>query len=104
MELISFAHGDAEYDDKYPDGIPTSIEITTHTGEVFDSGLVMYPSGMLGTPPTLRAFWARRCGGWGRLPSQSRSSCGPLPERWIAGRCGFGRSAQFHPLGPGPYE
>ena len=35
MELIS-AHGGAEYDDKYPDGIPTSIEITT-TGEVFDS-------------------------------------------------------------------
>ena len=45
MELISFAHGGADYDEKYPDGIPTSIEITTHVGEVFDSGLVMYPSG-----------------------------------------------------------
>jgi 2-methylcitrate dehydratase len=45
MELISFAHGGADYDEKYPDGIPTSIEITTQAGEVFDSGLVMYPSG-----------------------------------------------------------
>ncbi|MAV55710.1 MAG: hypothetical protein CMJ28_07125 [Phycisphaerae bacterium] len=45
MALISFAHGGSEYDKRYPDGIPTSMEITTQDGQTFDSGLVMYPSG-----------------------------------------------------------
>ena len=34
-----------EYDEKYPDGIPTSVHITMKDGNVFDSGLIMYPSG-----------------------------------------------------------
>lgn len=29
METIEFEHGGAEYDSKYPDGIPTSVIITT---------------------------------------------------------------------------
>jgi len=45
METISFEHGGEEYDEKYPDGIPTSMTITMKDGAVFDSGLVMYPSG-----------------------------------------------------------
>jgi len=45
MEKFSFAHGGKEYDDRYPDGIPTSLVITTDTGEKLDSGLVMYPVG-----------------------------------------------------------
>ena len=45
MDLITFEHGGQEYDCKYPDGIPTSLVITTHAGEVFDSGLIMYPCG-----------------------------------------------------------
>jgi len=45
MEKIEFAHGGKEYDDKYPDGIPTSVIITNSKGEKFDSGLVMYPAG-----------------------------------------------------------
>ncbi|MCH2162015.1 MAG: MmgE/PrpD family protein, partial [Phycisphaerales bacterium] len=45
MDTISFAHGGEEYDRRYPDGIPTSLEITTRDGSVLDSGLVMYPSG-----------------------------------------------------------
>jgi 2-methylcitrate dehydratase len=45
MERIEFAHGGAEYDAKYPDGIPTSIVVTDTAGESFDSGLVMYPTG-----------------------------------------------------------
>ena len=45
MDLITFEHGGQEYDCKYPDGIPTSLVVTTHTGEVFDSGLIMYPCG-----------------------------------------------------------
>jgi 2-methylcitrate dehydratase len=45
MEKISFEHGGAEYDRRYPDGIPTSIVIRTADGRSFDSGLVMYPAG-----------------------------------------------------------
>jgi 2-methylcitrate dehydratase len=43
MERIEFEHA-PEYDAKYPDGIPTSLVISTDAGE-FDSGLVMYPGG-----------------------------------------------------------
>ena len=45
MDLITFEHGGPEYDAKYPDGIPTSLVITTTDGATHDSGLVMYPSG-----------------------------------------------------------
>jgi 2-methylcitrate dehydratase len=45
MEKMTFQHGGPEYDAKYPDGIPTSIQITDESGDTFDSGLVMYPAG-----------------------------------------------------------
>ncbi len=45
MEKIRFEHGGKEYDDRYPDGIPTSIVITDDSGAEHGSGLVMYPSG-----------------------------------------------------------
>mmetsp|Transcript_9362 Transcript_9362/g.10529 ORF Transcript_9362/g.10529 Transcript_9362/m.10529 type:complete len:164 (-) Transcript_9362:59-550(-) len=45
MEKITFEHGGPEYDKRYPDGIPTSVKITLKSGEVLDSGLIMYPSG-----------------------------------------------------------
>ncbi len=45
MDKIEFAHGGAEYDRRYPDGIPTSVQITGRDGATHDSGLVMYPSG-----------------------------------------------------------
>jgi 2-methylcitrate dehydratase len=45
MEKMTFRHGGPEYDAKYPDGIPTSIQITDGAGQVHDSGLVMYPAG-----------------------------------------------------------
>lgn len=45
MEKMTFQHGGPEYDARYPDGIPTSIQITDRSGETFDSGLVMYPGG-----------------------------------------------------------
>ena len=45
MDTVVFEHGGESFDEKYPDGIPTSMTITTTTGEVFESGLVMYPSG-----------------------------------------------------------
>jgi len=45
MQLIEFEHGGTEYDERYPDGIPTSVVVTLTDGRRFDSGLVMYPSG-----------------------------------------------------------
>jgi len=45
MQKITFAHGGPDYDAKYPDGIPTSMDITLKGGKVISSGLVMYPSG-----------------------------------------------------------
>ncbi len=45
MDKMAFEHGGPEYDAKYPDGIPTSVVITTADGRALDSGFVMYPSG-----------------------------------------------------------
>ncbi|MBG84684.1 MAG: hypothetical protein CMJ40_09080 [Phycisphaerae bacterium] len=45
MDKIHFEHGGQEYDDRYPDGIPTSLVIELDDGNKLDSGLVMYPSG-----------------------------------------------------------
>ncbi|MGH7245056.1 MAG: MmgE/PrpD family protein [Phycisphaerales bacterium] len=45
MEKVSFEWGGADYDSKYPDGIPTSMVITDDQNQTFDSGLVMYPGG-----------------------------------------------------------
>ncbi len=45
MAKMAFEHGGADYDAKYPDGIPTSMRITDDQGATFDSGLVMYPGG-----------------------------------------------------------
>ncbi|MFN3728659.1 MAG: MmgE/PrpD family protein [Fimbriimonadaceae bacterium] len=45
MEKIHFRHGGKEYDDKYPEGIPTSLQIKLSDGTTEDSGLVMFPSG-----------------------------------------------------------
>jgi len=45
MQRIEFVHGGAEYDQKYPDGIPTTIELVHQTAGALSSGLVMYPQG-----------------------------------------------------------
>jgi len=45
MQKISFSHGGPGYDAKYPDGIPTQIDITLKGGKQISSGMVMYPSG-----------------------------------------------------------
>jgi len=45
MSKITFTHGGPDYDAKYPDGIPTAIDITMKSGRVIQSGQVMYPSG-----------------------------------------------------------
>merc|ERR1712190_699263 len=45
MAKITFSHGGPEYDAKYPDGIPTAIDISLKGGKQISSGMVMYPSG-----------------------------------------------------------
>lgn len=45
MNKIKFLHGGKEYDDKYPEGIPTKVDVNFSTGKNISSGLVMFPSG-----------------------------------------------------------
>jgi len=45
MEKVSFLHGGKDYDSKYPEGIPTSVQITDKNNQALDSKLVMFPSG-----------------------------------------------------------
>merc|ERR1712110_555195 len=45
MAKITFSHGGPEYDAKYPDGIPTAMDISLKDGKKISSGMVMYPSG-----------------------------------------------------------
>ena len=45
MARIDFRHGGREYDEKYPDGSPTTLEIEHATLGKLSSGLVMYPTG-----------------------------------------------------------
>jgi 2-methylcitrate dehydratase len=45
MERIKFQHGGPDYDARYPDGIPTTLEIEHASLGQLSSGLVMYPAG-----------------------------------------------------------
>ena len=45
MQRIDFRYGGPEFDAKYPDGIPTSLEIDHRQLGTLKSGLVMYPEG-----------------------------------------------------------
>lgn len=45
IEKTEFRHGGAEYDERYPDGIPTTVEIRHKSLGELTSGLVMYPEG-----------------------------------------------------------
>jgi 2-methylcitrate dehydratase len=45
MKQIDFRHGGPDYDRRYPDGIPTTVEITHSQLGQLSSGLVMYPEG-----------------------------------------------------------
>lgn len=45
VNKTTFEHGGKEYDEKYPEGIPTSIKISLTDGRVLDSKLVMFPAG-----------------------------------------------------------
>ncbi len=45
MEKISFSHGGKEFDDKYPEGIPSQVDIELSNGKTLTSGFVMFPPG-----------------------------------------------------------
>ena len=45
MTKCTFTHGGKSYDEKYPEGIPTSISVTLKGGQKYESGFVMFPSG-----------------------------------------------------------
>ena len=45
MQQIDFRHGGPEYDRRYPDGIPTTVELSHAKLGPLTSGLVMYPQG-----------------------------------------------------------
>ena len=45
MAKIDFRHGGQEYDRRYPDGIPTSLEIDHEDLGTLQGGIVMYPQG-----------------------------------------------------------
>jgi 2-methylcitrate dehydratase len=45
MQQIDFRHGGQEFDRKYPDGIPTTVDIEHASLGSLTSGLVMYPQG-----------------------------------------------------------
>jgi len=45
FDKIEFVHGGQGYDDKYPEGIPTTVELEWANGNQASSGLVMFPGG-----------------------------------------------------------
>jgi 2-methylcitrate dehydratase len=79
MDCITFEHGGPEYDEKYPDGIPTSIVITAPDGRSCDSGLVMYPAGHArNTASDLEDLLASK---FGLLGGIALESPGPMIDR-----------------------
>ncbi len=79
MEKVAFEHGGAEYDARYPDGIPTSVVITTTDGRTLDSGLVMYPAGHArNTVADLKGILTNKFQQLGALASDNPA---PLVER-----------------------
>ena len=45
MSKIKFVHGGKSFDEKYPEGIPTQVELVLANDNKLSSGLVMFPSG-----------------------------------------------------------
>lgn len=82
MNRIAFEHGGPEYDAKYPDGIPTSVVVTTRAGATFDSGLVMYPLGHARCDASrLREVLTRKFTKLGRIALPDGVDVAPLVDR-----------------------
>jgi 2-methylcitrate dehydratase len=62
MKQIDFRHGGPDYDRKYPDGIPTTVELSHANLGPLSSGLVMYPQGHARADGSnLSAMLAHKC-------------------------------------------
>merc|ERR1712048_244413 len=84
MAKISFSHGGPEYDAKYPDGIPTAIDITMKGGKLISSGLVMYPSGHArNTSADLKDILAYKTRFLGDIVFQSRAEVDSFVSRLV---------------------
>jgi 2-methylcitrate dehydratase len=76
MQKITFTHGGDKYDDAYPEGIPTSIDITLKNGKVIESGFVMFPSGHArNTTADLDNILNHKNGMLGDVVFQDRAEC-----------------------------
>lgn len=76
MQKITFTHGGDKYDSAYPEGIPTSIDITLKGGKVIESGFVMFPSGHArNTTADLDAILNHKNGMLGDIVFQDRAVC-----------------------------
>jgi 2-methylcitrate dehydratase len=84
MEKMTFEHGGPDYDAKYPDGIPTSIQITDDQAKTVGSGLVMYPTGHArNTTADLKGLLAHKWQKLGELASNR-------PQKMIQQLSGIG--------------
>lgn len=45
IEKVHFFHGGAEFDKKYPEGIPSQVDIELNNGRKLSSGFIMFPPG-----------------------------------------------------------
>lgn len=105
MDKIQFVHGGPDYDAKYPDGIPTTVEIEHAQLGLLSSGLVMYPEGHArsrsGRLASLLRHKFRRLAAFGVSdPGQLAARLTPLAEKSpeeVARMYGFPISC-----GPGP--
>jgi len=100
MEKMSFEWGGADYDRRYPDGIPTSMVITDEQGQMCDSGLVMYPGGHArNTTADLKAILAHKleCLANLSLPMADKKAASALINRFTgAGKKSAAEIAQIH--------
>jgi len=76
MHKITFTHGGDTYDAAYPEGIPTSIDITLEGGKVIKSGFVMFPSGHArNTSADLDSILAHKNSMLGDIVFQDNATC-----------------------------
>jgi len=84
MGKITFSHGGPDYDAKYPEGIPTSMDITLKGGKKIPSGLVMFPSGhALNTTADLKTILAYKNRLLGDIVFSSRDEVDKFVNRLI---------------------
>ncbi len=99
MARIEFRHGGDEFDRKYPEGIPTRVDLESPEGRRFSSGLVMFPLGHARSDPAqfvplLRTKFRRLVGEsvddvealWDRFAASSSKTAQQIAD-WYAFPC-----------------